>query len=216
MQPRVGNSAGRNLAICHKLVLNLKSVFLEGGSDFIVATEAIQGCGSNGLTHTYVACTGSQISVHFEQRLFMGFRCWSWILVTPSALITGVTIQKQLSDWDGFLGMEVEPARTWVFVKLSLHTVVCVIGHCWCVIKAPTTNNSVIMCLNSLCHKGFGPSQTLLKMSYFKMETRRIHEFTHCAFPAGILAPLVEHVLKGFLTFKGNVFFFHLFLLVGG
>lgn len=74
MQPRVGNSAGRNLAICHKLVLNLKSVFLEGGNDFIVATETIQGCGSNSLTHTYISCTGSQISVHFEQEAVYGLQ----------------------------------------------------------------------------------------------------------------------------------------------
>ena len=74
MQPRVGNSAGRNLAICHKLVLNLKSVFLEGGSDFIVATETIQDCGSNSLTHTYVSYTGARISVHFEQETVYGLQ----------------------------------------------------------------------------------------------------------------------------------------------
>lgn len=54
MQPRVGNSAGRNLAICHKLVLSLESVFLEGGGDYIIATKPIQGSGSKSLTQTHI------------------------------------------------------------------------------------------------------------------------------------------------------------------
>lgn len=57
-----------------KLVLNLKSVFLEGGSGFIVATETIQDCGSNSLAQTYVPYTGAQISVHFEQETIYGLQ----------------------------------------------------------------------------------------------------------------------------------------------
>lgn len=143
MQPGVGNSAGRNLAICHKLVLNLKSVFLEGGSDFIVAAETIQGCGSNSLTHTYVSYTGSRIPVHFEQKTIYGLQV---LIVSFGYSVSHYhrCYYSKAAVWLGFLGMEVELARAWAFVKLSVHTVVSVIGHCWCVIKAPTTNNDVM------------------------------------------------------------------------
>lgn len=88
--PWVGNLAGRNPAVCHKLVLSLKSVFLEGGGNFIVATKTIQGSGSKSLTHAYTSCAGSQISVDVEQEPFSGFSFWGWlwILVNPSAFIT--------------------------------------------------------------------------------------------------------------------------------
>lgn len=37
----MGNQAGKNLTIRQKLVLSLKSVLLEGDSDFTVATEQV-------------------------------------------------------------------------------------------------------------------------------------------------------------------------------
>lgn len=53
MQSRMGRLAGRNLAVCHKLVLSLKFVFLEGGSDFLAATKTIHGGDAKSLTHTH-------------------------------------------------------------------------------------------------------------------------------------------------------------------